>query len=138
MAELQEIVVDTPERLASCCTHLASQRQIGFDTEFIGESTYHPNLCLIQTATVERLYIIDPQSVGSLDQFWPIDGPNPRVVVHAGREEARASATSNLGRRRVGYLTCKSRPDWSESAIRWGTRVSLRNCFSNRCPRARR
>ena len=90
MAEIREILVETPDALETCCAFLASQDQVGFDTEFIGESTYHPDLCLIQTATPERLYVIDPRSVGSLERFWPIVCDSKRVfVVHAGREEVR-------------------------------------------------
>jgi ribonuclease D len=90
MAEIRGFLVENADALGSCCAHLASQDQVGFDTEFIGESTYHPDLCLIQIATAERLYVIDPLSVGSLEQFWPIVCDPKRVlVVHAGREEVR-------------------------------------------------
>jgi ribonuclease D len=63
---------------------------MGFDTEFVGEDTYRPELCLIQVSTSERLYLIDPYQCGPLDRFWELmHDPNRTVVVHAGREEAR-------------------------------------------------
>jgi ribonuclease D len=90
MTDLAQIWVDKPDELAACCEHLTTQRVIGFDTEFIGEATYHPNLCLIQVAAPNRLYAIDPQSVGPLDRFWGlVADPRRTVVVHAGREEIR-------------------------------------------------
>src|SRR5947209_5151319 len=90
MADLQEIVITQPEELAACCAHLAETRQFGFDTEFVGEDTYHPRLCLVQVAAADSLYLIDPLTVGSLDGFWQqVVDPAHQVVVHAGREEVR-------------------------------------------------
>ena len=65
-------------------------RQFGFDTEFVGEDTYHPRLCLVQAAAPDRLFLIDPLSAGPLDAFWRlVVDPGRVVVVHAGREEVR-------------------------------------------------
>jgi ribonuclease D len=86
----EEVVVNTPEQLAACCADLAACPQIGMDTEFVGEDTYHPRLCLVQVATPARLYVIDPLSAGPLDAFWKlVIDPGRLVVVHAGREEVR-------------------------------------------------
>jgi ribonuclease D len=90
MADLQEIVITQPEELTDCCAHLAEVRQFGFDTEFVGEDTYHPRLCLVQVAAADRLYLIDPLTVGPLDAFWQlVVDPANLAVVHAGREEVR-------------------------------------------------
>jgi ribonuclease D len=90
MVEIREELVTQPEELTACCAHLAGMRQFGFDTEFVGEDTYHPSLCLVQVATPECLYLIDPQTVGPLDAFWKlVVDPAHQVVVHAGREEVR-------------------------------------------------
>jgi ribonuclease D len=88
--ELPEQIVTRPEELDACCATLAACRLFGFDTEFVGEDTYHPRLCLVQVATAQRLFLIDPLTVGPLDRFWGlIIDPANRVVVHAGREEVR-------------------------------------------------
>jgi ribonuclease D len=90
MSELQEEIIGTPEELGACCALLASCPHFGFDTEFVGEETYHPRLCLVQVATAERLFLIDPFSAGPLDAFWKlVVDPARVVVVHAGREELR-------------------------------------------------
>ena len=90
MSEVQEEIVSTPEELAACCNYLASCPRLGFDTEFVGEDTYHPSLCLVQVATSERLFLIDPLTAGPLDAFWKLLlDPERVVVVHAGREEVR-------------------------------------------------
>ena len=90
MSHPPEENVSTPEELAACCAHLAAQPQFGFDTEFVGEDTYHPRLCLVQAAAPDRLFLIDPLSAGPLDAFWRlVVDPARVVVVHAGREEVR-------------------------------------------------
>jgi ribonuclease D len=89
-APLPERMVDTDSALAECVEHLSTQWVIGFDTEFVGEDTYRPELCLIQVSTAERLYLIDPYEVSSLAPFWALMHDSARVVIaHAAREEVR-------------------------------------------------
>jgi ribonuclease D len=90
MPPLPETIVTEPAQLAACCQEIAASQQIGFDTEFVGEDTYRPELCLIQVATPQHLYVIDPVTAGALEPFWTvIVDPARSVVVHAGREEVR-------------------------------------------------
>jgi ribonuclease D len=87
---VREAIITHPEELAACCAELAKCPHLGFDTEFVGEDTYHPSLCLVQVATADSLYLIDPLTAGPLDAFWQlIVDPARVVVVHAGREEVR-------------------------------------------------
>jgi ribonuclease D len=87
---LPEQLVTHAEDLRSCCEYLAGCRRFGLDTEFVGEDTFHPHLCLVQVGTVDRLILIDPLSAGPLDAFWKlVTDPTIEVVVHAGREEVR-------------------------------------------------
>ena len=90
MTEIPELIVACPEELAECCEHLANSPIFGYDTEFIGESTYHPKLCLVQVASPERLYLLDPIALPNLSPFWElVADPNRLTIVHAGREEIR-------------------------------------------------
>ncbi len=90
MAEPRELIVTRPDELADCCAYLASHRVLGFDTEFVGEDTYRPSLCLVQVAAGDHLYLIDPLSAGPLDEFWKlVIDPSRTAIVHAGREEVR-------------------------------------------------
>lgn len=90
MMEVAEALIDTPEALTEACNHLASCRRFGFDTEFVGENSYHPHLCLVQVATPDKLYLIDPLALPDLGPFWNVViDPASEVVVHAGREEVR-------------------------------------------------
>src|SRR5947209_9036837 len=89
-ADLPEQIITRPDELAPCCAYLATCRTFGFDTELVGEDTYHPRLCLVQIATADRLILVDPLTVGPLDPFWQlVMDPAVQVVVHAGREEVR-------------------------------------------------
>jgi ribonuclease D len=90
MPDLERSMITTAAQLAECCAFLESCREIGLDTEFVGEETYHPHLCLVQVAARDRLMLIDPLSAGDLDRFWQLlVEPERTVVVHAGREEVR-------------------------------------------------
>lgn len=85
-----EHIITEPAALDEFCAHLDDCPTIGLDTEFIGEQTYVPDLCLIQVATPKRLVLIDPLTTGPLDEFWKrIADPKRTIVVHAGREEIR-------------------------------------------------
>jgi ribonuclease D len=90
MAQVREEIITHPQELAIGCEKLAKCPYFGFDTEFVGEDTYHPSLCLVQVATPDCLYLIDPLTAGPLDDFWKlVVDPARMVIVHAGREEVR-------------------------------------------------
>lgn len=86
---VQELI-ESPAALDAYCTRLAAHPVFGLDTEFIGENSFHPQLCLVQVATPDHLTLIDPFACGPLDSFWQlVVDPARCVVVHAGREEIR-------------------------------------------------
>jgi len=80
--------ITSPAQLASFCEELSRADRIGFDTEFVSEDTFRPELCLIQVATKDRLAVIDPYRAGKLSEFWRTlaDGQHTSIV-HAAREE---------------------------------------------------
>ncbi len=89
-AQPVEQIVNRPEHVAEACAHLAASDRFGLDTEFVGEDSYRPRLCLIQVATPEKLILIDPFTAGPLECVWNVlVDPRKEVVVHAGREEVR-------------------------------------------------
>jgi ribonuclease D len=88
---LPEQIVTDAAGLRECLEHLSTQAHIGLDTEFVGEDTYRPDLCLIQISTNEKLFLVDPLTCGDLESFWGVlADPARQVIVHAGREELRA------------------------------------------------
>ena len=47
---MQYDTITTQEQLEELCDRLAGSSYIGFDTEFISERAYRPELCLVQIA----------------------------------------------------------------------------------------
>ncbi|MCB1384342.1 MAG: ribonuclease D [Nitratireductor sp.] len=86
-------MITTTEDLKAACLHLANAPFVTVDTEFIRESTFWPELCLIQCATPKDnggdAYIIDPLS-GSIDLapfFELMADVNVVKVFHAARQD---------------------------------------------------
>ncbi len=66
---MQIEVINSSDRLQAFCTHVAKQEWLALDTEFMRETTYYPNLCLIQIATDERIACIDTIAIDDLSAF---------------------------------------------------------------------
>lgn len=82
--------ITTERGLIDFCDSISSARSIAFDTEFVSEDSYRPDLCLIQVAVAGRLAVIDTHSVDDITPFWRLlVSPGHETVVHAGREELR-------------------------------------------------
>jgi ribonuclease D len=60
---VQTQIVDTPERLLQLCQALEGQDRVGLDTEFHSERRYQPDLMLVQLATSEQSWLVDPLSI---------------------------------------------------------------------------
>jgi len=61
------LFVDQPDSLAS---GLTSHEYLGVDTEFMREKTYFAQLCLVQLATTDEIYCVDPLTDNSEEDFW--------------------------------------------------------------------
>ncbi|MCP3733668.1 ribonuclease D [Sphingomonas sp. RP10(2022)] len=76
--------------LANLCARLAQADFVTVDTEFMRESTYYPELCLIQIADVNEAAAIDPMAPG-LDMTPLLDllteNEDVLKVVHAGGQD---------------------------------------------------
>ena len=80
--------ITNQEALHELCHEIAEDRLVAFDTEFVAEDSYRPELCLVQVAVQSGIHIIDPYTTGDLTRFWKmLTEPETQVVVHAGREE---------------------------------------------------
>lgn len=55
-------LISTTTELEKACNECKKHDFITIDTEFIRERTYYPQLCLIQIATTQSEYLIDPLS----------------------------------------------------------------------------
>jgi ribonuclease D len=82
--------ITTLHDLIAYCDRIAGAERIAFDTEFVSEDTYLPDLCLIQVAIDGDLAIIDPRTVGDVRPFWELLAAHGgTIIAHASREEYR-------------------------------------------------
>jgi ribonuclease D len=81
-------IIDSAAGLSSLVTRLRASGRFAYDSEFIGELTYIPKLCLIQVATTERVSLLDPLVKLDLTPFWELlcDSAVEKVV-HAGAQD---------------------------------------------------
>lgn len=82
-------LITTTESLDRLCRLLAAESFITVDTEFMRESTYWPDLCLIQVAGEKTTGLIDPLAPGiDLEPFFALMN-DARVlkVFHAARQD---------------------------------------------------
>ena len=83
----------TADALADLCQRLKGSARIGFDTEFVSEDSFRPELCLVQVIAEggpqgEVLAVIDPQPIGDLTPFWEVLADGDHITIaHAAREE---------------------------------------------------
>lgn len=81
-------LISTSEDLAQACVELAKGDFLALDTEFHRESTYWPQLCLIQAATSDYDVMIDPLAGLDLAPFLELVADESRVkVFHAARQD---------------------------------------------------
>jgi ribonuclease D len=74
--------------LEALLDHLRSAGRFAYDSEFIGELTYVPKLCLVQVATGERVALVDPLADVDLTPFWElVCDPAIEKIVHAGEQD---------------------------------------------------
>ncbi len=76
-------LVEDPNSLAS---ELTGRPRLGMDTEFVREKTFFAELCLLQLATGERIYCVDPLSGADMADFWDGFLGTPWVL-HSGRQD---------------------------------------------------
>lgn len=74
--------------LSRMLEYLSDRAVLAFDTEFVSEDRYRPELCLIQIASGTKLFIVDPLAGCDTQPFWDfIAAPGRTVIAHAAREE---------------------------------------------------
>jgi ribonuclease D len=82
-----ELITNTSD-LLSLLNALRAAGSFAFDTEFIGEQSYIPRLCLIQVAVPDRVALIDPLQGLDVTPFWElVCDPSVEKVVHAGQQD---------------------------------------------------
>jgi ribonuclease D len=91
-------VITSDAGLLGLLDHLRATKRFAYDSEFIGELTYVPKLCLIQVATAERVALIDPLAGVELRPFWELIADDSiEKVTHAGQQDVEP-VIRHLGR----------------------------------------
>ncbi len=81
-------LIQTDAELAKLIDQLRAAGSFAYDSEFIGELSYLPKLCLIQVATAEQVSLIDPIADIDLTPFWNLLADRSvEKVVHAGQQD---------------------------------------------------
>jgi len=81
-------VITSADALSQLIARLRTAGSFAYDSEFIGELTYFPKLCLIQVASRQEVALIDPLADLSLVPFWDLlCDPNVEKIVHAGAQD---------------------------------------------------
>jgi ribonuclease D len=69
---------------------IADAPWVGFDTEFVGEKTFIPVLCLLQIVAGEDIYLVDTLKIKDLGTFLRIvENPATLKITHAGDNDYR-------------------------------------------------
>lgn len=80
--------MERAEQLTAVCEQARAESRFAFDTEFVMEDRYEPEICLIQLATETTVALIDPFLNLDLAPAWQIVcDPGVETVVHAGQED---------------------------------------------------
>ena len=87
---LDYALIEDDLALINFCNQNKDIEWMAIDTEFIGERRYETLLCLIQVATVEGFYLIDPLRVTDLKPFLALlESPAILKITHAGENDYR-------------------------------------------------
>ncbi len=82
------MIITTTKQLIDVCQRFSNSDFIAVDTEFIRERTFYPELCLIQIATLDEAYCIDPLGDIQLDSLFQLfQNKNVVKVFHAARQD---------------------------------------------------
>jgi len=77
------IYIDTQEELSKICEKLEQEETLGFDCEFMRETTFVPVLCLVQIASKKHIYIIDPMRLDMAPVLKLLTDPRILKVMHS-------------------------------------------------------
>jgi ribonuclease D len=80
--------INSQAGLSAYCSNLKQAGAFGFDTEFIGERTFTPELCLIQICADREVALIDPLEIKDLAPLGHlISDPDLIKFCHAGSQD---------------------------------------------------
>ncbi len=94
----ETVVVENKRQIDEFCAQVRAEGRFAFDTEFVMEDRYEPEVCLVQLASERAVILIDPFLKLDLHPVWElVCDPQIETVVHAGQEDL-AMAVRRTGR----------------------------------------
>ena len=141
----QDLYINNTDNLRKLCSKLTQGNWITLDTEFLRETTYRPQLCLIQLGNADIIACVDPQVINDLSPLYELlENKNIVKVLHAANQDLEIFyqnmgtvpspifdtqiAATLLGHgEQIGYgklveLVCKIQLDKSQSRTDWSRR----------------
>ena len=84
----ETVVIERQEQIDEFCVQARAEGRFAFDTEFVMEDRYEPEVCLVQMASENAVVLIDPFQKLDLQPVWElVCDPQIETVVHAGQED---------------------------------------------------
>ena len=81
-------VIEDQASLVEVAAVIRESGSFAYDTEFIGEETFLPRICLVQVACEGRLALIDPLKVDDLAPIFElVADPEVETLVHDGAQD---------------------------------------------------
>jgi len=81
-------IITKAHELDVLCEQIDANGRCALDLEFIPERTYEPVLCLVQVATDDGAYIVDPLALTDLTALWQrVCSNDILVVLHAANQD---------------------------------------------------
>ncbi|MEY3141931.1 MAG: hypothetical protein RLY21_424, partial [Planctomycetota bacterium] len=81
-------LITTAADLEAEIAHVREKGIFAYDTEFIGEESYWPKICVVQLATTERVVLVDAFAVPDLKPIFElVADPTLLTIVHAGTQD---------------------------------------------------
>ncbi len=87
--KIKSMIIDNATELEAVCRRFATYPYVTIDTEFIREKTFYPDLCLVQIASRDEAFCIDPLAPEMNLQalFELLQNKNVVKVFHAARQD---------------------------------------------------
>ena len=79
--------IDSQESLQKLCDKLLQVNKIFFDTEFIRERTFYPDLCLLQICADGELFAIDPLQTNVQPLLEQLVSRETLLILPSGRQD---------------------------------------------------
>ena len=81
-------IIEDQASLVELAAAIRASGSFAYDTEFIGEETFLPRICLVQVACLGRLALIDPLKVDDLAPIFElVADPEIETLVHDGAQD---------------------------------------------------